>query len=116
MRAGDFPVAPSCRVHKKPVQNQSQRGETMTRRLVSGVVVGALAAAFTGSVAAQPVDPKGYVPGVAGCNTANCGYVLSATGTPENNVVKSATYNGARGLAGNLCYRTGYWAPSMAIE
>jgi len=79
----------------------------MTRRLVSGVVVGALAAAFTGSVAAQPVDPKGYVPGVAGCNTANCGYVLSATGTPENNVVRSAAYNGARGLSGNLCYRTG---------
>jgi OmpA-OmpF porin, OOP family len=88
----------------------------MTRRLVSGVVVGALAAAFAGSVAAQQADPKGYVPGVAGCNVQNCGYVLSATGTPENNVVRSAAYNGARGLSGNLCYRTGYWAPSMAIE
>jgi OOP family OmpA-OmpF porin len=88
----------------------------MTRRLVSGVVVGALAAAFAGSLAAQPVDPKSYVPGVAGCNPANCAYVLSATGTPDNNVVKSAAYNGARGLSGNLCYRTGYWSPSMAIE
>jgi OOP family OmpA-OmpF porin len=88
----------------------------MTRRLVSGVVVGALSAAFAGSLAAQAVDPKGYVPGVAGCNVANCGYVLSATGTPENNVVRSAAYNGSRGLSGNLCYRTGYWAPSMAIE
>jgi OmpA-OmpF porin, OOP family len=88
----------------------------MTRRLVSGVAVGALAAAFAGSLAAQQVDPKSYMPGVAGCNPQNCGYVLSATGTPDDNVVKSAAYNGARGLSGNLCYRTGYWAPSMAIE
>jgi OOP family OmpA-OmpF porin len=56
------------------------------------------------------------MPGVAGCNAENCGYVLSATGTPENNVVKSGAYNGALGLSGNLCWRTGYWAPSMAIE
>jgi OOP family OmpA-OmpF porin len=55
------------------------------------------------------------VPGVAGCNPQNCAYVLSATGTPQNNVVRSATYNGAKGLAGNLCYRTGYWSPAMAI-
>src|SRR5881227_4032069 len=89
----------------------------MTRRLVSGVVVGALAATFAGSLAAQPqADPKSYIPGVAGCNPQNCGYVLSATGTPDNNVVRSAVYNGARGLSGNLCYRTGYWTPAMAIE
>src|SRR4029453_8799777 len=61
-------------------------------------------------------DPKSYVPGVAGCNPENCAYVLSATVTPDNNVVRSAAYNGALGLSGNLCYRTGYWAPSMAIE
>jgi len=89
----------------------------MTRRLVSGVVVGALTAAFAGSLAAQPnADPKSYMPGAAGCNPANCGYVLSATGAPDNNVLKSGAYNGAKGLSGNLCYRTGYWAPSMAIE
>src|SRR5947207_4159187 len=89
----------------------------MTRRLVSGVVVGALAATFAGSLAAQPqADPKSYIPGVAGCNPQNCGYVLSATGTPDNNVVRSAIYNGSRGLSGNLCYRTGYWTPAMAIE
>ena len=89
----------------------------MTRRLVSGVVVGALAATFAGSLAAQPqADPKSYIPGVAGCNPQNCGYVLSATGTPDNNVVRSAVYNGSRGLSGNLCYRTGYWTPAMAIE
>ena len=52
----------------------------MTRRLVSGVVVGALAAAFAGSVAAQTT---GYVPGVAGTDPNNSGYVLSATGTPN---------------------------------
>ncbi len=88
----------------------------MNRRLVSGLVAGALAAAVAGSVAAQPkADPKGYMAGTAGCDAQNCGYVLSATGAPDNNVVKSGVYNGALGLAGNLCYRTGYWAPSMAI-
>jgi len=87
----------------------------MTRRLVSGVVVGALAAAFTGSVAAQPVDPKGYVPGTGYC-TGNCGYVTDSWGVQGNNIVRSAAYNGSRGLSGNLCYRTGYWAPAMAIE
>ena len=89
----------------------------MTRRLVSGVAVGMLAAGIAGSVAAQPMkaDPRGYVPGVAGCNPQNCAYVISGSGTPDNNVVKSAAYNGALGLAGNLCWRTGYWTPQMAI-
>jgi OOP family OmpA-OmpF porin len=78
----------------------------------------ALAAVLSAGAAAQMMkaDPKSYVPGVAGCNTTNCGYWLSATGTPENNVVKSGAYNGTAGLSGNLCWRTGYWAPSMAIE
>jgi OOP family OmpA-OmpF porin len=99
-------------------ENQSQRGETMTRRLVSGVVVGALLAAFAGSVVAQPKPAPGevYRPGVAGCDPKNCAYWLSATGTPDNNVVKSGVMNGARGLAGGLCWRTGYWSPAMAIE
>ncbi len=87
----------------------------MTRRLVSAALAGALAAIFAGSASAQPVDPKGYVPGVAGCSTTNCGYWLSATGTPDNNVVKSGVYNGSKGLSGNLCWRTGYWTPAMAI-
>ena len=89
----------------------------MTRRFVTGAVIGALAAVMSAGAAAQTkADPKSYVPGVAGCNTDNCGYWLSATGTPDNNVVKSGAYNGAAGLSGNLCWRTGYWAPSMAIE
>jgi OOP family OmpA-OmpF porin len=89
----------------------------MTRRLVTGAVIGALAAVLSVGAAAQmKADPKSYVPGVAGCNTTNCGYWLSATGTPDNNVVKSGAYNGGAGLSGNLCWRTGYWAPSMAIE
>jgi OmpA-OmpF porin, OOP family len=99
----------------------------MTRRLVSGVAVGMLGAALAGSAlgvgllrpmaAAEPMkaDPRGYMPGAAACNPQNCGYVLSATGTPENNVLKSGSYNGALGLAGNLCWRTGYWTPQMAI-
>ncbi len=89
----------------------------MTRRLVSGAVVGALVAAFAGSVAAQLQAAPGavYRPGVASCDAKNCAYWLSATGTPTNNVVKSGVYNGARGVAGGLCWRTGYWSPAMAI-
>ncbi len=81
----------------------------MTRRLVTGVLVGALATVFAGGVAAQKVDPKGYVPGTAPAST---GYVSNAYPTPTDGVVKSGVFNGAKGLAGNLCYRTGYWTPA----
>ncbi len=89
----------------------------MTRRLVTGAVIGALAAVMSAGAAAQmKADPKSYVPGVAGCSTTNCGYWLDSWGNPGNNVIKSGAYNGGAGLSGNLCWRTGYWAPSMAIE
>jgi len=89
----------------------------MTRRFVSGAVAGALALAFAGAVAAQPkADPKGYVAGPAGCNPQNCAYVLNGTMPADNNVWRSGVYNGALGLSGNLCWRTGYWTPAMAIE
>ena len=90
----------------------------MTRRLVSGVAAGMLALAFAGTVAAQgmKVDPRGYVPGPAHCDRNNCpGYVLMGFDAPDNNVVRSGTYNGALGIAGNLCWRQGYWTPAMAI-
>ena len=84
----------------------------MTRRLVTGALVGALATIFAGGLAAQTTaDPKGYVPGTAPCTD---GYVCRSSPTPEDGVVKSATYNGTKGLAGNLCVRTAYWAPAMA--
>ncbi|MEO9136653.1 MAG: OmpA family protein [Casimicrobiaceae bacterium] len=91
--------------------------EQMTRRLVSGGAVGLLAAAIAGSVAAQPMkaDPRGYVAGPAHCDRQNCAYVLTGYDAPENNIVRSGSYNGALGLAGNLCWRTGYWTPAMAI-
>ena len=92
----------------------------MTRRLVSGLAVGLLAAGIAGCstqpMMAQPkADPRGYVPGTAGCDPKNCGYWNDSWGDPKNNVVKSGSYNGALGLAGNLCWRTGYWTPQMAI-
>jgi len=106
----------------------------MTRRLLTGARAGVFVAAFAAAGTAlgvgmfKPVTPTqpvaaptgpvyttGYVPGVAGCSTQNCGYWLTTSGPVDNNVLKSATYNGAKGLAGNLCWRTGYWAPSMAI-
>jgi OOP family OmpA-OmpF porin len=84
----------------------------MTRRLLSAAAIGAFASALAGAAGAQTA---GYVPGVAECNTTNCGYVMSFAATPGNNVVRSAVYNSTAGISGNLCYRTGYWAPSMAI-
>ncbi|CAG1003829.1 Outer membrane protein A [Gammaproteobacteria bacterium] len=84
----------------------------MTRRLHSAAAIGAFASALAGVAGAQT---GGYVPGVAECNTTNCGYVLSFAATPGNNVVRSAVYNGTKGISGNLCYRTLYWTPSMAI-
>jgi OOP family OmpA-OmpF porin len=84
----------------------------MTRRLLSAAAIGAFASALAGVAGAQT---GGYVPGVAECNTTNCGYVLSFAATPGNNVVRSAVYNGTKGISGNLCYRTAYWTPSMAI-
>ena len=88
----------------------------MTQRLVTGVLVGAIATVFAGGVAAQaqPKVTTGYVPGTA---PASDGYVQSGTAlTPTDGTVKSGVYNGDKGLAGNLCYRTGYWTPSMATK
>ena len=89
----------------------------MTRRLVSGVAAGMLALAFAGTAAAQGMkaDPRGYVPGPAHCDPKNCGYVTDSWNNPAYNIVRSGSYNGALGLAGNLCWRQGYWTPQMAI-
>ena len=67
----------------------------MTRRIVTGALVGALAVAFSTGVAAQ-------------ANPQNSAYVLSATAPPDNNVVRNGT-------AERLCWRTGYWTPAQAI-
>jgi OOP family OmpA-OmpF porin len=88
----------------------------MTQRFVTGALVGALAAVFAGGVAAQaqPKVTTGYVPGVA---PASEGYVQQGFAcTTTDCTVKSAVYNGDKGLAGNLCYRTGYWTPAMATK
>jgi OOP family OmpA-OmpF porin len=76
----------------------------MTRRLVSGVCVGMLAVAFTGSAAAQ-VGPQ------------NSGYWVSGTiaAPPDNNVVRSGTYGAGKGVADTLCWRSLFWSPAMAI-
>ena len=39
----------------------------------------------------------------------------SDTVRPTTTSWQSGVYNGTAGLSGNLCWRTGYWAPSMAI-
>jgi OOP family OmpA-OmpF porin len=84
----------------------------MTRRLVSGCLVGALATVVAGGAAAA-ADPKGYMAGTAPCSE---GYVCSYAPTPTDGVVKSGVYNGAQGLAGGLCWRTLFWTPANATE
>ncbi len=50
----------------------------------------------------------------AQANPANSGYVISASGTPEANIVRSGKY-GTNNASCNLCWRTGFWTPAMAI-
>jgi len=65
----------------------------MTRRFVTVALVGAMAVGVSTGAAAQ-------------ANPTNSGYVLSATGAPDNNVLRSGA---------NLCWPPGYWSPAMAI-
>ena len=44
----------------------------------------------------------------------NSAYLLSATGAPDNNIVRSGRY-GTNNASCNLCWRTGFWTPAMAI-
>jgi OmpA-OmpF porin, OOP family len=68
----------------------------MTRRIVTGALVGALAVAFSTGAAAQ-------------ANPQNSAYVLSPSYLPpDSNVVRNGT-------AERLCWRTGYWTPAQAI-
>ena len=50
----------------------------------------------------------------AQANPANSAYLLSATGAANNNVVRSGRY-GTNNASCNLCWRTGFWTPAMAI-
>ena len=72
----------------------------MTRRLVTGALVGALAAVFSAGAAAQ-------------ANPNNTGYWVSPQTPPETNVWRSGNYGDPR--ISNLCWRAGYWTPAMAI-
>ncbi|MEO8303501.1 MAG: OmpA family protein [Betaproteobacteria bacterium] len=74
----------------------------MTRRHVTGALVGALAAVLSAGTAAQQT------------NTTNSGYVLDAQTPPTNNVWRSGNYGDPK--ISNLCWRTGYWTPAMAIK
>ena len=74
----------------------------MKLRLIASAVSGAVVALSAGVVFAQ-------------ANPANSAYVLSATGAADNNVVRSGRY-GTNNASCNLCWRTGFWTPAMAIE
>ena len=50
----------------------------------------------------------------AQANPANSAYLLSNTGAADNNVVRSGRY-GTNNASCNLCWRTGFWTPAMAI-
>lgn len=73
----------------------------MKLRLIASAVSGAVVALSAGVVFAQAT------PG-------NSAYVISATGAANNNVVRSGRYGATNG-SDNLCWRTGYWTPAMAI-
>lgn len=73
----------------------------MKLRLIASAVSGAVVALSAGVVFAQATP-------------ANSAYVLSATGAPNNNVVRSGRY-GTNNASCNLCWRTSYWTPAMAI-
>lgn len=72
----------------------------MKLRLIASAVSGAVVALSASVVFAQ-------------ANPANSAYVISATGAATNNVVRSGNY-GSNAIS-NLCWRTGYWTPAMAI-
>ena len=73
----------------------------MKLRFIASAVSGAVVALSASVVFAQATP-------------ANSGYVLSATGAAENNVVRSGRY-GTNNASCNLCWRTSYWTPAMAI-
>ncbi|MEQ1593674.1 MAG: OmpA family protein [Casimicrobium sp.] len=73
----------------------------MKLRFIASAVSGAVVALSASVVFAQATP-------------ANSGYVLSATGVATNNVVRSGRY-GTNNASCNLCWRTSYWTPAMAI-
>jgi OmpA-OmpF porin, OOP family len=73
----------------------------MKLRIIASAVSGAVVALSASVVFAQATP-------------ANSGYVLSATGDATNNVVRSGRY-GSNNASCNLCWRTGFWTPAMAI-
>jgi OmpA-OmpF porin, OOP family len=74
----------------------------MKLRILASAVASAVVALSAGGAFAQAT------PG-------NSGYVLSATGDAKNNVIRSGRY-GTSNASCNLCWRTGFWTPAMAIE
>ena len=73
----------------------------MKLRLIASAVSSAVVALTAGVVFAQ-------------ANPADSAYLLSATGAADNNVVRSGRY-GTNNASCNLCWRTGFWTPAMAI-
>jgi OmpA-OmpF porin, OOP family len=73
----------------------------MKLRLIASAVSVAVAALSASVVFAQATP-------------ANSAYLLSATGPADNNVVRSGRY-GTNNASCNLCWRTGFWTPAMAI-
>ena len=73
----------------------------MKLRLIASAVSGAVVALSASVVFAQATP-------------ANSAYLLSATGAPDNNIVRSGRY-GTNNASCNLCWRTGFWTPAMAI-
>ncbi|MGL4231318.1 MAG: OmpA family protein [Casimicrobium sp.] len=74
----------------------------MKLRIIASAVASAVVALSGGQALAQ-------------AKPGDSGYVISATGDAKNNVVRSGRY-GTSNASCNLCWRTGFWTPAMAIE
>jgi len=66
----------------------------MKLRFLAGILSGVAAISLCSGLAVAQADPK------------NSGYVLDNAGKPNPNIVRSGA---------NLCWRTGFWTPAMAI-
>ena len=74
----------------------------MKLRLIATLATGATAAMLCSGAFGQ-------------VNPANSGYWLEQYGTPDNNVWRSGSYGGIKGINDTLCWRMAFWTPAMAI-
>ncbi len=74
----------------------------MKNHLITAIVTGATAAVLASAAFGQ-------------ANPTSTGYWLEQYGTPDNNIWRSGSFGGIKGINDTLCWRASYWTPAMAI-